>query len=850
MRECLLALLCLAAPASAWAGTTPLPPQNANVHCGPGAPCTQPTVDGQVHPLEYADGRTFPLQDYRSGRDNGQLYVAVSDLPVYASDECNVAPAPGADYVQTRPCVAETLFLGLHVPRPRDADGNLLPARGSLTVYLDVARGASLDPAASAALKPRSEDRSITVTFDTGANTLSVIHAIGNGAGGWAPLPAANWAFDTVAKAKTTLTDPRAHLELAIRLRTSVTGSTSEPLASGSRQLGLALQVRPTVAAVTGPWQLMSADFPNTPSLSLSSALVRTWETLDLRAPTPIPLSLSIWNVGQMPATAVTTGDGGSGEIDTIARALYKREAICLTEVWEASERVEIVEEVNGLRGLEGLPPMHVITDNDDNVVTVGGYTGLVFLSSRPIVEGGIHHFQRDACTGFDCWQNKGVIWARVATPAADPPKGTATAALPKGGSYGEFVDLFCTHVNAGDNAPGPDTDARQRQFFDLQAYIAQVRKGGPLHRSLYPYQLGEGDWYPTGTWRSGMDRPAFLLGDLNTLGPKGAQASGGYAAYETMMGPQYLDLLTPTFFERASSMFLDARDLGQSVLGVDPARSGTWLGGTCSTAVQSELSTKDRLDYVLVFPPETGTGFPAFALQSAKASVAAHWDPDSLFPDLATGQPAYQCLSDHAEVRVDIALVRVADVLKYNPAKAHRVQYAIKRVTDLETESGCCADWYSPRVYMKANGSWQVKDYLTVIENQTIHPNWYVRTGVTWPSSLPDLPAHHQGSVLATGSVWEEDSGGNDHYDGLWEGYSSTARDDRDAHFRFDAATGALYRVKGESPLEDWDTELDYLGNFQTGHPDGITYQTEGNDQQTSNNARVLHFFNVTEVE
>lgn len=839
MRKDLLTLFCLAAPAAAWAGTTPLPPQNASVHCSPGSPCTQPTVDGQVHPLEYADGRTFLLQDYGSGGDNGQLYVAVSDRPVYASDECNVTPAPDADYVQTRPCVAETLFLGLHVPRPRDAAGNLLPAKGSLTVYLDVARGASLDPAATAALKPRSEDRRITVLFDTEANTLSVTHAIGNGAGGWAPLPQATWAFDTVAKATTTVTDLRAHLELSIRLRTSVTGSTSEPLASGSRKLGLALQVRPPVATVVGPYRLMSADFPNTPSVSLSSAQVRTWETLDLSAPTPIPLSMSVWNVGQMPAI-LPVSDGGSGEIDTIARAIYKREAICLTEVWEASERVEIVEEVNGLRGAAGLPPMHVITDNDDNVATVGGYTGLVFLSSRPIVEGGIHYFPRDTCTGFDCVQSKGVIWARVATPAADPPTGTGTAALPKGGSYGEFVDLFCTHVNAGDNGPGPDTEARQRQFFDLHAYIAQVRKGGPLHRSLYPYQLSEGDWYPSGTWRSGMDRPAFLLGDLNTLGPKGAEASGGYAAYEAMMSKLYAGLLTPTFFERASSMFLETRDLGQSVLGVDPARSGTWLGSTCSSSVQSELHKMDRIDYVLVFPPDTGTGFPAFALQSAKASVDAHLDLDSVG----------QCLSDHAEVRVDVALVRVADVLKYNPAKAHRVQYAIKRVTDLETESGCCADWYSPRVYMKANGSWQQKEYLSVIENQTIHPNWYVRTGVVWPSNLPDLPAHHQGSVLATGSVWEEDAHGDDHYDGLWEGASSTARDYRDAHFRFDAATGALYRVKGESPLEDWDANLDYLGNFQNGHPDGITYQTEGNDQQTNNNARVLHFFNVTEVE
>ncbi|CAM3308461.1 hypothetical protein G4177_08415 [Corallococcus sp. ZKHCc1 1396] len=855
----LLALTSLV-PAGAFAAphVTKLLPQNAQVHCSPGAPCTQPTLDGWVPPLEYADGKKFPLQDYANGGPNGELFLFVGDNAVYTWDACNTGPkAAGIPSVQTNPCHSQSLFIGLRVPRPTTANGTVLNPSGLITIWLDAKRNDTLQQVAGANA-PRDEDRRIQLRYSTGPSGLTTLsQAKGNGAG-WSVLTGPNEAWATHAVVTTPSVEPgHVHIELEIKLRPGqAAAGASEPLSSAVRKLGLAINHE--VFSVAGATQKVGGGrFPNTPNQAPADTLPTTWETLEFKEPTAIPLSFTMWNVGQMPDATVWVDDGGSGEIDTVAKKIFKKEIACISEIWMSHERGELIEQVNALRAAESLPPMQAVTElNDDVLQPPLESTGLVLLSSQQILEGGVHHFPSNMCTGADCLQAKGVLWARIATPAATTPvvtpDVTGAPRLGTGTDYGEFVDVFCTHVNAGENTPGPDTDAREDQLFDIKAYVQQVRKGGPLNANSFPYLLGDDDIFPKGTWPSGLDRPAFLLGDLNTLGPKATEDDNLFTPYKDMVGPSFLDISQRSEFEKANTLFSEARDLARTSSGADPMATGTWLTSACSDNVGNALGSKDRLDYVLVFPPAGDTAdFPTFALRKEPtASVNPHFDPDS---DVVEGSPPdelQQCLSDHAMVDVSVELARVKDAVKYNPAKEHRVEYSVKQVTDLETESGCCADWYTPRVMMSVNGLTLVNSYQSQMEGQTIYPNWFVRTGPGNPFVFPDLPAGFAGTASMTSAIWEWDHFGDDHYDSIPEGGSGTAVDEKDGHFTFFANTGLVLRVKGESNPNDWFTNVELLGSFMNGFEKGITVETEGEDTVTGNNARVRHYINVKELD
>ncbi|RJS27381.1 hypothetical protein DRW03_03170 [Corallococcus sp. H22C18031201] len=859
-RGALLLALAGFLPWKAWAAphTTQLTPQNAATQCTARAPCTQPTVDGWVPPLEYADGKKFPMQDYVNGGPNGELYLLVSDDASYGTSVCNTGTARAAGIPATvaNPCVNQTLFIGLRLPRPKDANGNLLNPSGLVTVWLDANRDDTLNAVAGADL-PRAEDRRIVLRYSTGPSGISsVTQSQGDGTGAWvASTSGAAWA--TTASVTLPAAEPGfVHIELSVKLRpTKSLTLVSEPLTASVRKMGLAIQSSPF--AIAGATQKMGGGiFYNNKNRLPADNLPGTWETLEFKAPTPIPLSLSMWNVGQMPDVTFWVPDGGSGEIDTVAQQLFKKEVACVSEIWMSHERGELLEKVNALRAAELLPPMQAITEQNDELLRPSTEsTGLVLLSSRQILEGGVHHFPSNFCTGMDCLQDKGVLWARIATPAATTPvlanDDSGAPHIASGTDYGEFVDVFCTHVNAGDNTPGNDTDAREKQFTDMAAYVHQVRQGGPLTANSGAYQLGDNDVFPTGTWPSGLDRPAFLMGDLNTVGPKATQADSGFAGYQRMMGSGQLNLSARTEFEKANSTFSKARDLARTASGADPMATGTWVSSQCTSDVATQLSTRDRIDYVLVFPPEDGPEFPSFALlKEPTASVDPHFDPDSVFYFPELGQTFSQCLSDHAMVDVNVTLARVRDVLKYNPARPHRVEYAVKQVTDLETASGCCADWYTPRVRMQSNGFWRENAYLNIMEDQIIYPNWFVHTGPDNPTQFPDLPSLFLGTASMTSAIWEEDVGPSDHYDSIPEGGAGTAVDERDAHFTFFASSGLFRRVKGEAQANDWLTPIETVANFQSGYEHGVTLETAGQDHATENNARVRHYFNVKELE
>ncbi|RKG83016.1 hypothetical protein [Corallococcus terminator] len=855
----LLALASLV-PAGAFAAphVTKLPPQNALVQCSPGAPCTQPTVDGWVPPLEYADGKKFPLQDYVNGGPNGDLFLYVADNAAYTWDECNIGPqASGIPSVQVNPCHSQSLFIGLRIPRPKNANGNVLNPSGLINVWLDAKRGDTLQQLVGANA-PREEDRRIQLRYSTGPQGLTTLsQAKGNGTG-WSVLSDPNDAWATTAVVKTPSADlGHVHIELEIKLRPSQAAILdSEPLSAAVRKLGLAINHQPF--SMAGATQTVGGGrFPNIPNQPPADTLPMSWETLEFKDPTPIPLSFTMWNVGQMPDVTFWIDDGGSGEIDTVAKQIFKKEVACISEIWMSHERGELIEKVNALRAAEALPPMQAITElNDDILQPATESTGLVLLSSQQILEGGVHHFPSDMCTGSDCLQDKGVLWARIATPAATVPvitnDDTGAPRVSTGTDYAEFVDVFCTHVNAGENSPGPDTDAREDQLFDIKAYVQQVRKGGPLNANSFPYLLGDDDVFPHGTWPSGMDRPAFLLGDLNTLGPKATQDDNLFTPYKNMVGPNFLDITGRSEFEKANTLFSEARDLARTSSGADPMATGTWLSSVCSDNVVNELGAKDRLDYVLVFPPaENTTDFPTFALlKEPTASVLPHFDPDS---SILTGFPLeerQQCLSDHAMVDVNVALTRVKDVVKYNRAREHRLEYSVKQVTDLETASGCCADWFTPRVLMSVNGTTLINSFMNVMEDQTIYPNWSVRTGPGSPFAFPDLAAGFMGTANMTSALWEWDVGPNDHYDSIPEGGSGTTVDQKDGHFTFFGSTATVRRVKGETTASDWLSNIEILGSFMNGYENGMTLETEGEDTDTGNNARVRHYIHVKELD
>jgi len=839
----LAAVLC---PAVSFAGTTRLPPQDAAVHCSPTSVCTQPTVDGLVAPLEYADGKKFVLQDYVNGGANGTLFLMLSDNAAYTSDECNSGPPRAASIpaTQTNPCTNRTLFLGMRVPRPT----SVTSVGGSLTVFLDSLRGDTLAMNLTAHL-PRSEDRRITFSYQRLESTpiITVQQSMGDATGAWVDLAMPFNAWPVTHSASLPAADPGfVHIEMAIRLFT-LNAVNSEPFTS--RHVGFALRHFQNVDDGA------NVGFPNDPVLGASSNQPLTWETLDFAPWIPIPFSLAMWNVGQMPAI-IPVSDGGDGEVDTVAADLFKKDIVCLSEVWESAERREMLELVNDLRAAESppLPPMYTLDEQGENVPIVGYTTGVMILTARPIIMGGVHHFSIASCTESDCLQYKGVAWARVGTSASLEHKTSITRTGP--GTLtsvaiddGEFVDVFCSHVNAGENTAGPDTTGREMQFKDMAAYIAQVRAGGPLDVAAGDYAPAFWDQFPAGTWAAGLDRPAFLMGDLNTIGPKGPdELASDFEFYVNMMGANGFRLDTPTDFEKTNSLFSDEHDLARTVTGPVPRAGGTWLAKWCGPIDGEDLAGMQRIDYVLAFPPAVDGSMPAYALKlGSQASVDPHCKTDPFCPGLGGGfYPTPSCLSDHANVNVNVELVKVSDTLKYNKAKPHHVSYHVTKIEDLETDEGCCADWYSPRVVMVGPGGSKTNEFLTASESST--PGWHVETG---GMSLPDVPANTVVPVLMTMAAWEADSSSaDDHYDCIPEGGAGTTSDDRDAHFMFDPDTGMVRRVRGESPASDWTVELEFLGTFEAGYADGMGWQTQGKDTESEDNALVHHQIRVTEVQ
>ena len=808
-------------------------PQNAGSHCSATKPCTQPTVDGVVAEVEYADGRSFPLQDYVNGGPNGELVMTVSDTPAYPSTSCNSGPPGSPDLAvpQTNPCRNQTLFLGLKIARPTNNLGQFIASSGTVVVWLDALRNDTLTNVAGANV-PRAEDRMLIVSYSTsGAVTATIAQYVGTG-GLWAPLGNmfAGWPMQKAVSIP--ISDPaHIHVEIAVGLHPILAGM-SEPLIS--KVLGLGVQVLPAAGGAGLPATIGGGIFPNNRFAPPQNFATASWATLDFSNPPPIPMSFTTWNVGQMPSPIA---NGGSANSTEIAEAVFAKDTVCLEEVWIAGEREDIVSHVNLIRANHHLPPMNAVYEVNDEVFrTPTGSTGLILLTAHPILSSAIHHFPHEECTSWDCLQHKGVVWARVGLPSGAPIAGSGPPTT--GFDNSEFMDVFCSHVDANDV---DDAVIRNAQFEDIRFFMHTIRAGGPITTPPNP----DDDQLPLGTWPSGLDRPAVLLGDMNTPGPHGfangqpimTKDWGDAGAYNTMMANLGVD--KPTQFDLTNSIFSDMRDLNMTVAGPLPAASGTWVDSICNGGFTTpQLADQIRYDYALIVPPADTDSLPAYALAEPDptASVDAHF----------LGNPSFTCLSDHAEVDVSLGLVRVADKLQFNPMKRHRVEFEVMHLIDLAS-GGCCADWYTPQILITSPtlGTQQTAflDY-NAFEGQEVSPLWNVASGPG--SGLPDLPPGFQGRVSSTFQLWEHDVGPDDHYDSIPEGGNGGSNDDLDIHLTYFANTGNISRVAGAGA--NWTVPLEVLSNVFMG-PTDVSRAWTGNNQDTGDNAVVSVRFVITEL-
>jgi len=86
--------------------------------------------------------------------------------------------------------------------------------------------------------------------------------------------------------------------------------------------------------------------------------------------------------------------------------------------------------------------------------------SGLYVLSDFPILETAVWPFSRDACAGYDCAANKGVLFASISVPGLPMP-----------------LQLFTTHLNAHqdtDVPPARSRAAHRAQVLEMEDFLSQ----------------------------------------------------------------------------------------------------------------------------------------------------------------------------------------------------------------------------------------------------------------------------------------------------------------------------------------------------------------------------------------
>ncbi|MCH9649701.1 MAG: endonuclease/exonuclease/phosphatase family protein [Deltaproteobacteria bacterium] len=389
-----------------------LPP----IECG--GSCSPIVFDGEVQPLDFANGVKAPLQDFVNGSADSELFLAAED---------------------------GILYIGLRLPKTEV---------GELFLYFDGDRDDTLSSSSPNALAPRSEDRSLWVEYlteDFPALTQP-IQSMGQN-GDWVEVTNPDDLWDIKVGFAKPWDDPDfVHLEVRVDMKPAST-TFNEPLDTGLLGLG--------IHHMAGGGAVQS--LPNDPMGPPAEEQTLTWETLLFELPKTIPLQIASWNIGQMPSVIP---DAGAGEPDDFARKLAGLEIACINEAWSDEDRVELVKVLNEVQESNGQAPVQAVGLPPDD--QGGQTTGLLLLSARPFIQYEVREFNSDHCAGWDCEQDKGAIWGRILFEGGAPTFNDGQ----QPGNADHFIDVYCTHLQSGDE----HASVRSQQLDALKHFIDTTR--------------------------------------------------------------------------------------------------------------------------------------------------------------------------------------------------------------------------------------------------------------------------------------------------------------------------------------------------------------------------------------